>query len=147
MNLPIKTSPAIEQNIQTESIVADGALLAYIIRAGKSPSATTFLTRPDENLQVGFVVYPAGGAVPAHSHRPIQRTIMGTSEVVIVRNGRCAIDVYDKARRLVATRDLEAGDLVILLAGGHGFRMQEDTVLLEVKQGPYGGMDEKERFE
>jgi len=31
-----------------------------------------------------------------------------------------------------------------LVGGGHGFRMQEDTVLLEIKQGPYLGLGEKE---
>ena len=29
------------------------------------------------------------------------------------------------------------GDIVLLLGGAHGFRMLEDTVLFEVKQGPY----------
>jgi hypothetical protein len=35
---------------------------------------------------------------------------------------------------------------MLMVAGGHGFRMLEDTVILEVKQGPYTGEDEKERF-
>jgi hypothetical protein len=41
---------------------------------------------------------------------------------------------------------LRAGDIAIAVGGGHGFRMLEDTVLLEVKQGPYPGQTEKERF-
>ena len=36
--------------------------------------------------------------------------------------------------------------MLIAVAGGHGFRVFEDTVLLEVKQGPYPGEAEKERF-
>jgi len=55
--------------------------------------------------------------------------------------------MYGDDKALVASRELGAGDLVVSLAGGHGFRMLEDTVLLEVKQGPYGGLAEKERFE
>ena len=35
---------------------------------------------------------------------------------------------------------------MLMVGGGHGFRMLEDTVFLEVKQGPYTGLDEKERF-
>ena len=35
---------------------------------------------------------------------------------------------------------------MLMIDGGHGFRMLEDTVFLEVKQGPYTGVDEKERF-
>jgi hypothetical protein len=72
--------------------------------------------------------------------------VVGTQEVIIVRSGRCEIDLYDSDRRHVATRELDTGDVIIIASGGHGFRMLEDTVLLEVKQGPYTGLDEKERF-
>ena len=71
---------------------------------------------------------------------------MGTSEVLILLRGRCEMDVYNDQRELVATRELRQGDLMLMVGGGHGFRMQEDTVFLEVKQGPYTGLDEKERF-
>jgi len=32
------------------------------------------------------------------------------------------------------------------VSGGYRFRMLEDPVLIELKRGPYSGMDEKERF-
>jgi len=35
---------------------------------------------------------------------------------------------------------------MLMVTGGHGFRMLENTVFLEVKQGPYTGLEEKERF-
>ena len=35
---------------------------------------------------------------------------------------------------------------MLMISGGHGFRMLEDTVLFEVKQGPYTGLDEKKWF-
>jgi hypothetical protein len=78
---------------------------------------------------------------------PIVRSVVGTAELLLVRSGRCIVDIYDDGRALVTSRQLETGDLVILMTGGHGFRMLEDTVLLEVKQGPYGGQAEKSRFD
>jgi quercetin dioxygenase-like cupin family protein len=123
-----------------------GSPLAYIVRAAEQPPQTTFVTPDEANLQVGFVVYPAGGEIARHSHRPVERTILGTSEVLVVRKGTCELDVYDTEHALVATRELRAGDVMVMVAGGHGFRLLEDTVLLEVKQGPYTGPDEKERF-
>jgi hypothetical protein len=105
-----------------------------------------FVTPNAATLQVGFVVYPAGGRIARHVHRPIERTISGTSEVLVVRSGACELDVYDSSHTLVATRLLTRGDVMVMLAGGHGFRVTEDAVLLEVKQGPYTGPDEKERF-
>ena len=50
------------------------------------------------------------------------------------------MDVYDDDRDVVATHELGAGDVILMVGGGHGFRMLEDTTLLEVKQGPYTGL-------
>jgi quercetin dioxygenase-like cupin family protein len=120
--------------------------LTFIIRAGFSPDQTTFVTPENFPQQVGFVVYPKGGEVARHAHRQLQRHVVGTPEVLVLRKGRCLLDIYNDARRLVATHELSAGDVMLMMGGGHGFRMLEDTVFLEVKQGPYTGTDEKERF-
>jgi uncharacterized protein with PhoU and TrkA domain len=127
--------------------VMDGATtLAIIIRAEMSPDRTTFITPDEYKQQVGFVVYPAGGEVARHVHRRLERNIVGTSEVLVIKQGQCEMDVYNDDRDLVATYELKCGDVLIMVAGGHGFRLLEDTVFLEVKQGPYTGVDEKERF-
>jgi hypothetical protein len=129
-----------------EDISWNGKPLAYIIRAEMNPEKTAFLTPPEFNFQVGFVVYDAGGEIIRHVHRPLERHIVGTSEVLFVKKGRCEIDIYNDARELVVTRELCIGDALLMVGGGHGFRMREDTVFLEIKQGPYIGIDEKERF-
>ena len=129
-----------------EHIVFEGKPLAYIIRSEIAPKATTFLTPSDFKQQVGFVVYPKGGEIQRHVHRPLERHLIGTSEVLVVRQGRCEIDIYSNQRQLVATEQLREGDILLMVDGGHGFRMLEDTVFVEIKQGPYTGLDEKERF-
>lgn len=129
-----------------EQITAAGRPLAYIIRADLAPAATTFLTPPEFKQQVGFVVYPKGGEVARHTHVALERTLVGTSEVIVLRSGRCELDIYDDDHTLVATRTLNPGDVMLMVGGGHGFRMLEDTVLLEVKQGPYTGREEKVLF-
>ena len=129
-----------------EHILFNDRPLAYIIRGELMPAKTTFFTESSFKQQVGFVVYPRGGEVARHVHLPLERHLVGTSEVVVVKQGRCELDVYSETRELVATRELRQGDVMIMIAGGHGFRMLEDTILLEIKQGPYTGLDEKERF-
>jgi len=129
-----------------EQITSAGRPLAYIVRASLAPSATTFLTPPEFTQQVGFVVYPKGGEIARHNHVRIERNIDRTSEVLVVRSGRCELDIYDDDKSLVTTRILAQGDVMIMVGGGHGFRMLEDTVLLEVKQGPYMGREEKVLF-
>jgi hypothetical protein len=146
----------VTKNHQTRNVEHDGEpvqricsgdlCLAYIIRASLVPGQTTFVTPPEAGLQIGFVVYPAGGEVPRHVHVPVERHLQSTCEALFVKRGRCEVDIYDDDHQLVASRELRAGDWILLVGGGHGFRMLEDTVLTEIKQGPYMGLNEKRRF-
>jgi hypothetical protein len=146
MNTPATGVAIKDAQDLVEKIMCADVPLAYIIRGDLMPSRTTFVTPPQFKQQVGFIVYPAGGEIQRHVHRPLSRHLIGTSEVLIVRRGRCEIDIYNDDRELVATRELREGDVMLMVGGGHGFHMLEDTVFLEVKQGPYTGQDEKERF-
>jgi hypothetical protein len=129
-----------------ERISWKGFPLTYIIHASSAPNKTTFFTPPEFKQQVGFVVYPAGGEVKRHLHLPLERHLIGTSEVLIVREGHCLMDIYNDEYELVTTRELTAGDVMLMVGGGHGFRMLEDTIFLEIKQGPFLPVEEKEHF-
>lgn len=129
-----------------ENILWNNETLAYIITADTSIDKTIFITKPEFTQQVGFVVYPAGGKIVPHVHLPIERHIIGTSEVLILKKGKCLVDFYNNQREAIETRELNTGDVLVLVAGGHGFRMLEDTIFIEIKQGPYAGQEDKERF-
>jgi hypothetical protein len=129
-----------------ETITHDGRLFAYVLRASASVERTQFITPDELSLQLGLIVYKAGQGVIPHYHRPVERALHNTLEAILVRSGLCDVDIYDDAQQKIATRTLGTGDLVLLISGGHAFRMREDTILLEVKQGPYAGFDEKVRF-
>jgi mannose-6-phosphate isomerase-like protein (cupin superfamily) len=124
----------------------DNVLTSIIIRHDFRPTGTTFVTNPDLAQQVGFVVYPAGGVIKRHIHKNVDRQNISSSEALIVREGRLEIDIYDQQKELVATRQLETGDFVLMVSGGHGFRVLEPTILLEIKLGPYAGPEDKELF-
>ena len=124
----------------------DKVLTSIIIRADYRPPATTFITSPDLAQQVGFVVYPAGGVIKRHIHKNVDRQNTSSSEALFVREGKLEIDIYDHDQNLLATRELNAGDFVLMVSGGHGFRVLEAAILLEVKLGPYGGWQDKELF-
>jgi hypothetical protein len=129
-----------------ETIAHNGVTLAYLLRCDPPPERTTFWTPDSATLQVGHVVYAAGSEVPRHAHLPVQRSVVGTGEVLLVQRGRCRVDIYDDDRQLVTSREMSVGDILVAVTGGHGFRMIEDTVLLEVKQGPFVEGIDKERF-
>jgi mannose-6-phosphate isomerase-like protein (cupin superfamily) len=124
----------------------NGQALCYVIREDTKPGKTTFITPPDAKQQVGFIVYPKGGVIARHIHRPLERHIIGMAEVLVVRSGHCQIEIYDEQENLVTVRDLYQNDVVLMVGGGHGFQIKEDTVLLEIKQGPYLGEEDKKLF-
>jgi hypothetical protein len=129
-----------------ELISKNGKDLCYVIRGSTQPKQTMFITPPNAKQQVGFIVYPEGGVIARHIHRPLERHIIGMAEVLVVRSGHCQIEVYDEQESLVAVRDLFQNDVVLMVGGGHGFQIKEDTVLLEIKQGPYLGAEDKKLF-
>ena len=125
---------------------AAGKVLAVITRADYDPDKTSFVTPEGFTQQLGFIVYHAGQQVVPHLHLPVERHLIGTSEVIFVRTGRTVLSIYDDDKLCVYKSSMTQGDVVVLVAGGHGFEMLEDTVLMEIKQGPYTPLPEKERF-
>jgi hypothetical protein len=55
-------------------------------------------------------------------------------------------DLYGLDKEFLTTVTLYEGDIILLVAGGHSFRFREDSVLFEIKQGPFTGLKEKELF-
>lgn len=127
--------------------IANGEhILAGLISADHIPERSEFVTPDSYKQQIGFIAYPSGNEIAPHIHHEMERSIRGTSEVLLVRKGRCLVDFYLEDKSYFCTRELRKDDTLVLVGGGHGFRMLEDTVFLEVKQGPYIGPAEKERF-
>ena len=52
----------------------------------------------------------------------------------------------DKEKNYAFSSILEQGDVILLADGGHGFKMLEDSEIIEIKQGPYSGDKDKVRF-
>jgi mannose-6-phosphate isomerase-like protein (cupin superfamily) len=88
--------------------------------------------------------YAPGKVIPAHTHNPVSREVSYTSETLFIRKGKVRIDFY------MQQRDDEpragVGDVVLLIAGGHGFEVLEELNMIEVKQGPYVGDADKTSF-
>lgn len=132
--------------IKIEKIEALGSILVCIVRNSEKYEKTQFITPGSANMQVGHVVYPAGSVIKRHIHKKIVRKLDRTEEVLVVLEGSCEMDIYDNQKKLAATRKINKGDVIIIFEGGHGFRVIKDLVFLEIKQGPYTGVEEKERF-
>ncbi len=88
-----------------------------------------------------------GHKIQAHVHKPVPREVKYTQETLFVKKSLMKINFYNEQKEYLTTRTLETGDVILLVSGGHDFEMLEDTDMIEVKQGPYAGVEDKERFE
>jgi len=130
-----------------DRIVQGETELAIIIRAGYVREGITFLTPNEYSQQLGYMKRGAGYRIAAHIHNSVPRAVTFTREVLFVKSGRVRADFYDDDGQYVESRILEAGDVVLLASGGHGFEMLEDSEMIEVKQGPYAGDEDKTLLE
>jgi mannose-6-phosphate isomerase-like protein (cupin superfamily) len=130
-----------------ERILHDGLELACILRRSFERDGIEFFTSSDETQQLGYMKRPDGYVIKPHVHKPVQRAIAFTKEVLFIKSGRVRVDFYGDDKSYLESRILEQGDVVLLSLGGHGFEMLEESEIIEVKQGPYAGEDDKLRFD
>lgn len=130
-----------------DRIVCNGKELALIIRRSFHKDGIEFFTPGSYSQQVGYMNRPSGHVIAPHVHNPVARAVEYTKEVLFIRSGRLRADFYSEAQEYLESRILEAGDVLLLAYGGHGFEILEPTEIIEVKQGPYAGEQDKTRFE
>lgn len=129
-----------------DRIIHQNQELALIIRHGYRKDGIEFFTPGTYSQQIGYMNRPAGHVIPPHVHNPVRREVQFTKEVLFIRSGRLRVDFYSDAQEYLESTILEAGDVILLALGGHGFEMLEPTEIIEVKQGPYAGDADKTRF-
>lgn len=129
-----------------EKIEHDGQIIAIIVPRDFHNEGVTFFSPSGALLQIGYMSHPSNYKITAHVHRPLARHTEGTNEVLFIKSGRVRVDFYDASQHYVTCRELRGGDWVVLMEGGHGFEMLEPTVMIEVKNGPYAGENDKVKF-
>jgi len=129
-----------------EKIENKAELLAIIIKHNFSEPGIHFFTPDDFSQQLAYMNHPSGRIIPPHVHNPVQREVFYTQEVLFLKRGKLRVDFYDDERNYLESRILEAGDVILLASGGHGFEALEEIEMIEVKQGPYAGEADKTRF-
>ena len=129
-----------------ETIKAGDQILAVIISRDFHEPGIHFFTPNDLSQQLAFMRHPAGKVIDPHVHNPVSRNVHYTQEVLLLKRGRLRVDFYDNAQQYLESRVLHGGDVILLATGGHGFEVLEEIEMIEVKQGPYAGDQDKTRF-
>jgi mannose-6-phosphate isomerase-like protein (cupin superfamily) len=129
-----------------EHVLSGSDLLAMIIRREFCEPGVHFFTDNALSQQLAFMRHPTGKPIQPHVHNAVRREVQFTQEVLFIRKGRLRVDFYDVEQCYLESRILRAGDVILLIQGGHGFEVLEEVEMIEVKQGPYVGELDKTRF-
>jgi len=130
-----------------ETLKVGDQLLAVIVSRNFHQPGIHFFTPNDLSQQLAYMRHPAGKVIDPHIHNPVSRSVQYTQEVLFIKRGRLRVDFYDNDRNYIGSRILEGGDVILLATGGHGFEVLEEIEMIEVKQGPYAGDQDKTRFD
>jgi len=132
-------------------VIKDNEILARVIRGKEAwgDKSLSFFSNEEEFVQAGSWNYSEGKELKAHSHNKVIRSISHTQEVIFIKSGSLVAYIYDKENNLVEEVTAYTDDILIMLAGGHGYKILEDgTKVLEIKNGPYLGPNiDRKRFE
>jgi len=130
-----------------EKVVFRDQILAIIITNNVADTGVHFLTPNDFSQQLAYMHHPVGRIIAPHVHNPVPRQVHYTQEVLFIKRGKVRVDFYDDQQVYFKSRVLQAGEVILLASGGHGFEVLEELEMIEVKQGPYAGEMDKTRFE
>ena len=121
--------------------------LAIIIRSQFKKDGVKFFTPDDFSQQLAYMSHPVGKVIRPHVHNKVLREVHLTQEVLVIKKGKLRVDFYDKERNYLESRELSQGDVILLADGGHGFEVLEEIEMIEIKQGPYAGDQDKVCFD
>jgi mannose-6-phosphate isomerase-like protein (cupin superfamily) len=122
-------------------------VLAIIVRSNFESNGINFFTPNDFSQQLAYMKRPVGHVIEPHIHNNVPREVLYTKEVLFIKSGIVRVDFYDDFKNYLESKKLFKGDVILLAYGGHGFYMIEESEIIEVKQGPYAGDQDKIRFD
>jgi len=134
--------------LEMKEIKKGDTILARLVKAEDWNEGLGFYSTDVEVVQVGTWQYDSGKKLLRHIHNEVPRQIVRTNEVLYVVNGKVKAFIYDLDENPVEELTVSAGDTLILLDCGHGYEIMEDnTRVLEIKNGPYPGAEtDRRRF-
>ena len=122
--------------------------LALIVRNKyRNKKGITFFTPENFTQQFGYIKHKKKHIIKPHVHKKRLTRVYYTTEVIIILKGILRVDFYTQSQKYLFSKILKSKDIIMLISGGHGFKVLKDVEMLEIKQGPYSLIKDKIKFE
>ena len=131
-----------------EKIFHKKKLLALIVRGRyRKKRGITFFTPNESTQQFGYMKHKKKHIIKPHLHKKRITKISYTTEVILILKGVLRVDFYNYNKNYLFSKILKQKDIIMLVHGGHGFKVLKEVEMLEIKQGPYSLIKDKIKFE
>lgn len=123
-------------------VFSEGIVLSRVIEKEDWKEGLSFFSNESDFIQVGTWKYNEGKQLLKHVHNEVYRKIDRTHEVLYVKKGKILAKIYSVEGKYVDEMIVSEGEIIILLNSGHGYTiLEDDTQVLEIKNGPYLGAE------
>jgi len=130
-----------------EKILHKKRLFALIVRGQfRKKSGINFFTSKEATQQFGFMKHKKNHVIKPHKHNKRLTRILRTTEVILLLKGTLRVDFYNDKCRYLFSKKINERDIIMLIHGGHGFKVLKNAEMIEVKQGPYSLASDKIKF-
>ena len=131
-----------------KEIIHKNKLYALVIKETyQDKKGISFFTKNADNQQIGFMSHPKNYLIKPHKHQKRETKIFITSEVIILQKGKLRVDFYDTKKKYLFSIIVKKNQIIMLVHGGHGFKVLEPVKMLEIKQGPFVSNKDKIKFD
>jgi len=130
-----------------EKILHKKRLFALIVRGQfRKKSGINFFTSKKTTQQFGFMKHKKNHFIKPHKHNKRLTKILRTTEVILLLKGTLRVDFYNDKYKYLFSKKINERDIIMLIHGGHGFKVLKNVEMIEVKQGPYSLASDKIKF-
>jgi len=122
-------------------------LYALVIKKSfRRRKGISFFTKQNSNQQIGYMNHAKNYLIKPHLHIKRLTKILLTSEVIILQKGKLRVDFYNNKKKYLFSIYINKNEIIMLVHGGHGFKVIKDVQMLEIKQGPFLMTKDKIKF-
>ena len=131
-----------------EKVIYKKKMLALIVRGKyRDKKGITFFTPNKSTQQFGYMKHKKNYIIKPHLHKKRITKISYTTEVILLLKGMLRVDFYNLFKKYLFSKILKPKDIIMLVHGGHGFKILKNVEMIEIKQGPYSLSKDKIKFE
>ena len=123
-------------------------LMHIVCKPNSFEKERTDVIQSSEYLQLSILKMNGGKTFPPHKHIPKEVPSQAIAqESWVIFRGKVKAFFYDLDDQMLESIILQQGDISITLYGGHTYEiLEDDTLVLEYKTGPYYGQKLDKEF-